>query len=109
MEKETTTDEIMGFLKDNMVTKEELKEVELKMATKEDLAELRTELKATELTLLDAMDDKLSDLKGDLNVMMRKEDKKVTELINILKQKEVLNDEEAQRLLAHQPFPQPSV
>lgn len=47
MEKETTTNEIMEFLRDNMVTKgeftEEISDIREKMATKEDLR--KTELK----------------------------------------------------------------
>ncbi|MBU0531618.1 MAG: hypothetical protein ABIG32_02295 [Candidatus Uhrbacteria bacterium] len=92
MADEVTTNEIMDFLKDNMMTKEE-------GATKQDLAKLKHDI-------LDSMDEKLADLKGDLTILMRKEDKKVVELINVLKEKEVLSLEEAEKLLALEPFPQ---
>lgn len=68
-------------------------------ATKQDLAKLKHDI-------LDSMDEKLADLKGDLTILMRKEDKKVVELINVLKEKEVLSLEEAEKLLALEPFPQ---
>ena len=76
--------------------KEDLKGVEKTMATKKDLekfatkSELREELKrfATkkdlkkhELGKKDFIEDKLADLKGDLVVLMTKEDNKIRQLI----------------------------
>jgi hypothetical protein len=59
MENETTTTEIMGFLRDNMATKEDLQN---------QAKSFKEELKSQDLRILDSMDDKLSDLKGDLVV-----------------------------------------
>mgnify|MGYP001559101059 CR=1 FL=1 len=53
----------------------------------------------------DKLDEKLADLRGDLVVLMRKEDRKVRELIDILHQKNVLNQAEVKRLLILEPFP----
>lgn len=58
-----STDELMDFLKDNMLTKEESKGFATKddlkaFATKEDLGKFR-------LDFLDKMDDKFADLKGE--------------------------------------------
>lgn len=97
MEKETTTNEIMEFLKESMATKEDL-DIQAE--------KFRKDLGLQEHRILDSMDDKLSDLKGDLVVLMRKEDKKVSELISVLRDKQVLTDEEADRLMAMNPFPQ---
>ena len=83
---DVTTNELMDFLQEHM-------------ATKEDLSKQK-------LDILDAMDDKLADLKGDLTILMRKEDKKVVELIHVLKEKAVLSADEAERLLTLEPFPQ---
>lgn len=58
------------------------------------------------LDFLDAMDDKLADLKGDLVVLMRKEDRKVVSLIELLTTKKILSGEEAKALLSLEPFPQ---
>jgi hypothetical protein len=53
----------------------------------------------------DYLDDKLLDMKGDMVVMMRKEDEKVKTLVQILKQKNLLNDAEVKIILALEPFP----
>ncbi len=52
------------------------------------------------------MDEKLADLKGDLTVLMRKEDKKLVALIALLKNKQVISEEEVKQILALEPFPQ---
>tara|TARA_Y100000310_G_scaffold338639_1_gene428842 strand:+ start:797 stop:1069 length:273 start_codon:yes stop_codon:yes gene_type:complete len=90
MSKEASTNEIMEFMRDNV-------------ATKDDVAQ---GLNKQKQEIFDTFDDKLSDLKSDLVVLMRKEDKKVVELINLLKTKSVLSSEEADKILALQPFPQ---
>tara|TARA_Y100000031_G_scaffold120913_1_gene135219 strand:- start:311 stop:505 length:195 start_codon:yes stop_codon:yes gene_type:complete len=56
MEKETTTNEIMGFLQEHMVTKEEFSGLE------EKVNDLDIKINQTKLDLIDAMDDKLGDL-----------------------------------------------
>jgi hypothetical protein len=58
------------------------------MATKQDLNKQKHEI-------LDSVDDKLADLKGDLVVLMRREDKKVSELIVTLRDTKVLSPEDA--------------
>lgn len=54
----------------------------------------------------DYLDDKLHDLRGDLTVIIRKEDRKVVALIDELRQTKVLSEPAAQRILALEPFPQ---
>ena len=106
-EKEITTGQIMeylqgdlmGFLQDHMVMKEEF--VEFKQEIKVDMNKLKFEL-------LDSVDEKLAALKGDLVVLMRGEDKKLSVLVEVLMTKNVLSREEAQSILAMQPFPQMS-
>ncbi|HJN84795.1 MAG TPA: hypothetical protein QF873_00570 [Patescibacteria group bacterium] len=95
--KDVTTGELLDFMKENMATKHDLKELK---------NELRDEMGGMEHRILDSMDDKLADLKGDLVIMMRKEDTKVTELIKILAAKEVLSADEATSLRSMEPFPQ---
>lgn len=99
-EKNVSNDEIMDFLQEHMVTREEFCGLEGKVDN------LDRKLNQTKLDLIDAMDDKLSHLKGDLTIMMRREDKKLTDLIKILHQKSVLDKKEAEHLLSQQPFPQ---
>ncbi|MEK7084656.1 MAG: hypothetical protein AAB932_05460 [Patescibacteria group bacterium] len=52
------------------------------------------------------LDDKLADLRGDLTVLMRKEDTKVKMLVEILRERGVLTEEDKNRVLSMEPFPQ---
>lgn len=72
--------------------------VEAKMATKEDLGRLK-------LDLIDAMAEKNAELRGDLVVLMRKEDFKLISLVELLKKKMVLTENEAKTILTMEPFP----
>ena len=54
----------------------------------------------------DYLVDKLSDLKGDLVVLMRKEDAKLKALIEVLKRRNVISGDDAETILSMQPFPQ---
>ena len=51
------------------------------------------------------IDEKFADLEGDLIVKLRKEDRKVNRLLELLKQKEVLTESEIQELASLQVFP----
>ncbi len=63
-----------------------------------------TRIEATMVTK-DYLDDKLSDLKGDLVVLMRKEDAKLGALVEILQKRKVISNEDVKTILAMQPFP----
>ncbi|HLD82305.1 MAG TPA: hypothetical protein VJA22_03830 [Patescibacteria group bacterium] len=52
----------------------------------------------------DYLDDKLADLRGDLVVLMRKEDKKLDKLVDILADKKVISDREARTIYSMEPF-----
>lgn len=54
------------------------------------------------------LDDKLADLEGSLHGKLRKEDTKVNRLIQILKDKAVLTEEEEKQLAEFQIFPKTS-
>ena len=97
---DVSTNEIMDFLLKHMVIKEELEE---------KMNDLKQEMNKQKLDILDAVDDKLAHLKGDLVVLMRKEDKKVITLVGILKEKKILTLDEAKTVLAMEPFPQLAV
>jgi len=105
---EVTTGEIMEFLQENMVMKKDLKQELKAFATKEDLKGFatKTDFRAMQQEILDGVDKKLVNLKGDLIVMMRGEDQKVVGLIDLLKNKAVITEIEAKQLLIMQPFPQ---
>lgn len=57
----------------------------------------------------DYLDDKLYDLRGDLVVLMRKEDKKVQSLVELLHSKKVISEKEAKLILSMDLFPQVSL
>jgi len=119
---QVTTNEIMDFLQENMVTKKELEDKlgeavggvrqemkQMESSIKEEMKQMesgiRQDMMKVKLDLIDAMDDKNADLKGDLVILMRKEDTKVVNLIELLKHKQVLTSEEARGLLTMEPFP----
>lgn len=52
------------------------------------------------------LDDKLADLRGDLVVLMRKEDTKLKELVQILFKRQVITEEEKNQVMHMEPFPQ---
>jgi hypothetical protein len=54
----------------------------------------------------DDLDEKLSDLKGDLAVLIRKEDKKLAELVKVLEERKVLSEGDVKRILSMEPYPQ---
>lgn len=55
----------------------------------------------------DYLDEKMADLRGDLVVLMRKEDRKVEQIIQKLREKKIFSDKDAQEILAMEPFPKP--
>lgn len=63
----------------------------------------------TTMVTKDYLDDKLYDLRGDLVVLMRKEDKKVQSLVELLHSKKVISEEEAKHILSMDLFPQVSL
>lgn len=52
----------------------------------------------------DYLDEKMADLRGDLVVLMRKEDTKVVKLIEILKRRKIITEIEAKKILSMEPF-----
>ncbi len=73
-----------------------------------EITGIKGEIKSIKTTMVtkDYLDDKLADLKGDLTVLMRKEDTKLKMLVDILAEKKVLNDEDKKRIFTMEPFPQ---
>ncbi|OGY42917.1 MAG: hypothetical protein A2Y67_03555 [Candidatus Buchananbacteria bacterium RBG_13_39_9] len=54
----------------------------------------------------DYLDEKLADFRGDLVVLTRKEDKKVMALVDVLKQRKLIDDADVKKIMAMEPFPQ---
>lgn len=104
---EATNGEIMEFLQEHMVTKTDLRESEERFESKLNGlgSELLQEIRASELRTLDKMDEKFMSLKSDLVVLIRKEDNKLGELVQVLKDKNILVDADLRRILGMEPFP----
>jgi DNA polymerase II small subunit/DNA polymerase delta subunit B len=62
-------------------------------------------IKATMVTK-DYLDDKLADLRGDLVIMLRKEDTKVKTLVDVLETQKIISETDAKKILTMEPFPQ---
>lgn len=77
-----------------MVTKEDFKQELQKMVTKDHLTTELAKMKVTMVTK-DYLDAKLADQKGDLIVMMRKEDNKITRVVGLLEHKKIFTKQEA--------------
>jgi len=67
-----------------------------------------TKVEATMVTK-EYLDDKLGDLRGDLVILMRKEDTKMKALVTILHKRGVITEEDTKHILAMEPFPQLSL
>lgn len=63
--------------------------------------------KLTQMVTMDFFEDKIADLRGDLVVLMRKEDKKLTTLIIAeLFKKKLLENSVVKKIMSMEPFPQ---
>jgi hypothetical protein len=71
----------------------------LRAEFKEDMGRLRSDF-------IDYLDKRLLDLKGDLVVIMKSEDRKLGALIEILVHKNILTASEAHGIIKMEPFPQ---
>ena len=83
-------------------TKERFQGLENRMGT------LETKVARIEATMVtkDYLDDKLADLRGDLVVLLRKEDTKVRALLELLHAKKLLSSAEVGKIIRMEPFPQ---
>ena len=74
---------------------------------KGDISTMKGRLDSIEANMVtkDYLDDKLADLRGDLVVMMRKEDIKVKTLVEILRGRNLISEEDEKRILSLEPFP----
>ena len=94
--------EIVRFMKDSAVTKDEFNDF------KGEFNELKTDVTSMKATMVTKsyLDDKLADLRGDLVVLTRKEDTKLKTLVEVLQKKKVISNQDARRILTMEPFPQ---
>ncbi len=57
----------------------------------------------------DYLDEKLADLRGDLVVLIRKEDNKVKKLVDILQKRDIISEDESREIFTMEPFAQISL
>lgn len=108
--------EIVTFIKDNAITREEFTELREEVTglkqdvtgLKQDVTGLTQDMTMVRATMVtkDYLDEKMADLRGDLVVLMRKEDHKLQELVQILRVKNILTQEEMKHLFKLEPFQQ---
>ncbi|MFC1788001.1 hypothetical protein ACFLZY_02170 [Patescibacteria group bacterium] len=97
---ETTTDEIMGFLKDHMVTKGELVETESRILDK-----TKGEINRLEQKIIDKMDEKFADLEGTVIARQRKQDNKVNKILELIERHDLAPSNEIQAIREINIFP----
>ncbi|EKD78422.1 MAG: hypothetical protein ACD_41C00348G0005 [uncultured bacterium] len=74
---------------------------------KQDVKTLQNDVATIKGTMVTKvyLDEKMSDLRGDMTMLVRKEDNKFTTLVDTLYDKQVLNAGDVGRILALEPFP----
>ena len=94
MEKDISKNEILGAIN------------EFSSRVDERLDKLEGKVDKIEATMVtkDYLDEKMADLRGDLVVLMRKEDTKVVKLIEILKRRKIITEIEEKEILSMEPF-----
>ncbi|HCC23122.1 TPA: hypothetical protein DF272_03000 [Candidatus Falkowbacteria bacterium] len=73
-----------------------------------DIQEIRGDVQNIRGTMVtkDYLDEKMADQRGDLVVLMRKEDNKVKRLIDVLIQRGVITTEDKKSIVEMEPFPE---
>jgi len=69
----------------------------------EEIRKIRQEMKF--FVTRDYLDKRITELRGDMTVLIRKEDRKVDSLIRILQENEGVTVMQAEKILAMEPFP----
>ncbi|MBI5654085.1 hypothetical protein HZC53_00295 [Candidatus Uhrbacteria bacterium] len=74
---------------------------------KSDVSSLKSDVTMIKATMVTKsyLDDKLGDLKGDMVSMLRKEDRQVGRLVEVLTDKKVLTMAESKDVRSYRPFP----
>ncbi|MEK7211079.1 MAG: hypothetical protein AAB731_00410 [Patescibacteria group bacterium] len=107
-------DELLITVKDGFDSVHEQIKSEIS-SVKSEVSSVRTELKSeiasikSQMVTKDYLDEKMADLRGDLVVLVRKEDTKVKALIETLREKKILNDADVKKISSMEPFAQFSV
>ncbi len=81
---------------------------EAKVDVQRQFGEVKAEISAIKANMVtrDYLDEKLADMRGDLVVLLRKEDNKLGALITELIRRDVITQDAAVKILSLEPFPQ---
>lgn len=73
---------------------------------KSDVSSLKSDIGwiKSNMVTKDFLEEKMADLRGDLVVLVRKEDTKLLKLVDILKGRKLISAEEATAVLSMEPF-----
>ena len=105
-DKEPTNREILEVINDfSTATDRRFDKVESRF----DKVESRLGKIESNMLTKDYLDEKLSDLRGDLVVLTRKEDNKVKKLIDILRKHNLISSKEVEEVMSMEPFARLSV
>ncbi len=77
-----------------------------RLESKVDGIDTRLTKVESQMVTKEYLDDKLADLRGDLVIMVRKEDTKLKKLVDILEQRQVISINEREAIFALEPFAQ---
>ena len=101
MEKEASKNEILEAINEFSTHVDQQHE-----SLKSEIGDIKKEVGSIKALMVtkDYLDEKLADLRGDLVVLMRKEDTKVVKLIEILKRRKVITEIEEKEILSMEPF-----
>lgn len=75
---------------------------------KSDVTSLKSDLTSIKSSMVtkDYLDDKIADLKGDLVLLMRKEDTKLRALVEVSQKRKIITEDDVKQILSMDPFPQ---
>lgn len=85
---DVTTTEIMEFLQENMVTKEEFNQLDAKVGA--------LDTKVNTLPTKSYLDEKMADLKGGVIEKLRKEDAKVEFIVGLMQSRKIFTDSDVE-------------
>lgn len=102
--KEST--ELLQYIATNMVTKEDVRVIIREEVPEMIKKELGKELNKAKHEIMDYVDKKDREYKGELNLKIQKEDRRVDAIISTLRDKKVIDDKKALELKKLSPFPQ---
>ncbi|MBI5221987.1 MAG: hypothetical protein HY980_00605 [Candidatus Magasanikbacteria bacterium] len=107
---EPTIQEVLEAVSDYAAhTDQQIGEIKTEISgIKVEIGGIKTEISSikNQMVTKSYLDDKLADLRGDLTVLMRKEDTKLKTLVDILTEKKVLSFDDTKRIFSMEPFPQ---